>query len=478
MKLTRVRLLALGFSACFGATATCWLPATAATGLAALVEVAAAAMNAATNGRAATSTSAAGRLRARQSRQWCHGGSSAVEDPATTGAQPIEAGAVGGGLPARPAPGRGVPPTVGTASRSHGLHGAPPVGCRLPAQHPRSPACRYTQVRASAHRWATYYSRPFGKVRVSSGTKPVGQAQRHPRTAALWTPWTCSRTRSSPTPGVPVRRSRTFRGASPTAVPRPSCGWAPTPVRRRGSTAPRPCSPRSTPTPWASSGPRWSMRSARVCPYLLKVLAADAALSLQVHPTPEQARAGWEAEEAAGVPRNAPQRNYKDPYSKPELIVALTPFVGLCGFRPIADLSRCCVELDVPVLAPLDRAAGCRARRAGSARGVDDSARVAGRPAGRAGRRCGQSVWSGGRRQPVRRELPLGGAGRRRLPRRHRCRGDADAQPGRARAGRGRLPASTHVPRLPCRASASRSWPAPTTCCAAGSPPSTSTSPS
>ena len=46
---------------------------------------------------------------------------------------------------------------------------------------------------------------------------------------------------------------------------------------------------------------------------------------LQVHPTPEQARAGFDAEDAAGIPRDAPHRNYRDPYSKPELIVALTP---------------------------------------------------------------------------------------------------------------------------------------------------------
>lgn len=85
-------------------------------------------------------------------------------------------------------------------------------------------------------------------------------------------------------------------------------------------------------------------------PYLLKLLAADRALSLQVHPTPEQARVGFDAEEARGIPRDAPDRNYRDPYSKPELIVALTPFVGLCGFRDTAELAGLLDELAVPAL--------------------------------------------------------------------------------------------------------------------------------
>ena len=57
-------------------------------------------------------------------------------------------------------------------------------------------------------------------------------------------------------------------------------------------------------------------------PYLLKVLAAAMPLSLQAHPTTEQARAGFES----GV--------FADPYAKPELLVALTEFDALCGFRP------------------------------------------------------------------------------------------------------------------------------------------------
>jgi mannose-6-phosphate isomerase len=85
-------------------------------------------------------------------------------------------------------------------------------------------------------------------------------------------------------------------------------------------------------------------------PFLLKVLAADKALSIQVHPTLEQAQAGFAAEEAAGIPRDAPERNYRDPNHKPELICALTPFEALCGFRPIEQTLAVLEELGVPEL--------------------------------------------------------------------------------------------------------------------------------
>ena len=67
-------------------------------------------------------------------------------------------------------------------------------------------------------------------------------------------------------------------------------------------------------------------------PYLLKLLAAAEPLSLQAHPTVEQARAGFAREEAAGI--SGPERVFVDPYSKPEVVVALAPFQALCGFRP------------------------------------------------------------------------------------------------------------------------------------------------
>jgi mannose-6-phosphate isomerase len=84
-----------------------------------------------------------------------------------------------------------------------------------------------------------------------------------------------------------------------------------------------------------SVGAQASADGAPVLPFLLKVLAAAAPLSLQAHPTPEQARAGFERENAAGIPIDAPERNFKDPFPKPELIVALSErFDALSGFRP------------------------------------------------------------------------------------------------------------------------------------------------
>jgi mannose-6-phosphate isomerase len=73
-------------------------------------------------------------------------------------------------------------------------------------------------------------------------------------------------------------------------------------------------------------------------PYLLKVLAAASPLSLQAHPNLAQAAAGFARENAAGVPLDAPFRNYKDALHKPELIYALSPtFDALCGFRAVAE---------------------------------------------------------------------------------------------------------------------------------------------
>ncbi|HKC29826.1 MAG TPA: mannose-6-phosphate isomerase, class I, partial [Jatrophihabitans sp.] len=86
-------------------------------------------------------------------------------------------------------------------------------------------------------------------------------------------------------------------------------------------------------------------------PYLLKVLAADKALSIQVHPNREQAREGFAREDAAGIPRDAPERNYRDDNHKPELLCALTPFDALCGFRPVAETQQLLASLDVAELA-------------------------------------------------------------------------------------------------------------------------------
>jgi mannose-6-phosphate isomerase len=90
--------------------------------------------------------------------------------------------------------------------------------------------------------------------------------------------------------------------------------------------------------PAGTLGPALAREGARL-PFLLKVLAAGRPLSLQAHPTPEQARAGFAREEAEGPAIDAFDRNYKDPYAKPELVVAVSErFEALSGFRPLEEV--------------------------------------------------------------------------------------------------------------------------------------------
>lgn len=84
------------------------------------------------------------------------------------------------------------------------------------------------------------------------------------------------------------------------------------------------------------------MVGGRVCdifgdrlPFLMKVLAVDEPLSLQVHPSNARARAGHARENEHDVPVDAPHRSYKDQWHKPELIFALTRFEGMAGFRDV-----------------------------------------------------------------------------------------------------------------------------------------------
>ncbi|MER6845638.1 mannose-6-phosphate isomerase, class I [Streptomyces platensis] len=87
-------------------------------------------------------------------------------------------------------------------------------------------------------------------------------------------------------------------------------------------------------------------------PFLLKLLAAGSPLSLQVHPDRAQAAEGFADEERRGIPIDAGHRNYKDANHKPELIVALTPFDGLCGFRHPAQAADLLAGLGVDDLKP------------------------------------------------------------------------------------------------------------------------------
>src|ERR1700722_16179556 len=86
-------------------------------------------------------------------------------------------------------------------------------------------------------------------------------------------------------------------------------------------------------------------------PFLLKVLSADRALSIQVHPPRAQAQAGFRAENDRGL---APaDRNYVDDWPKPELLCALTPVEVLAGLRTPSDAAALLRALAVPQLAPL-----------------------------------------------------------------------------------------------------------------------------
>ncbi|MFC9132471.1 mannose-6-phosphate isomerase, class I [Streptomyces sp. NPDC057099] len=87
-------------------------------------------------------------------------------------------------------------------------------------------------------------------------------------------------------------------------------------------------------------------------PFLLKILAAGAPLSLQVHPDLAQAKEGYADEERRGIPVDAPHRNYKDANHKPELICALTEFDGLCGFRDPIEAAGLLDDLGVDSLKP------------------------------------------------------------------------------------------------------------------------------
>jgi mannose-6-phosphate isomerase len=97
-------------------------------------------------------------------------------------------------------------------------------------------------------------------------------------------------------------------------------------------------------------GPALAARWGGRLPFLLKVLAADEPLSLQAHPSAAQAAEGYAREEAAGIPRDAKNRNYPDPTAKPELICALTEFHALAGFAPPDRTVRLLRGLDTPGL--------------------------------------------------------------------------------------------------------------------------------
>ena len=94
-------------------------------------------------------------------------------------------------------------------------------------------------------------------------------------------------------------------------------------------------------------------------PYLFKVLDVNDMLSIQVHPTKEYAKVAFEREEAAGVALNAPDRNYKDTNHKPEIMLAMSEFWLLHGFKSEAKILETLENsAEFQVLAPLFKADG------------------------------------------------------------------------------------------------------------------------
>lgn len=115
-----------------------------------------------------------------------------------------------------------------------------------------------------------------------------------------------------------------------------------------------------------SSNPSDALQSSVVekfgeLPYLFKVLDVKDMLSIQVHPTKTNAEIGYDAENKAGIPLNAPHRNYKDRNHKPEVMVALSDFWLLHGFKSKQALEDTLQHTqELTVLLPLFRKEGIK----------------------------------------------------------------------------------------------------------------------
>ncbi|MDO5077237.1 mannose-6-phosphate isomerase, class I [Corynebacterium sp.] len=142
-----------------------------------------------------------------------------------------------------------------------------------------------------------------------------------------------------------------LRGDSPSASPEAELwfGAHPAGSSRLGSTL---LIDRIAEDPTAALGQRVVEQYGSNLPFLLKILAANEPLSLQAHPSKAQAMEGFARENNAGLAANDPTRNYKDDNHKPELIVALTEFEAMAGFRPLVETS---VLFDVLACPELER---------------------------------------------------------------------------------------------------------------------------
>ena len=101
------------------------------------------------------------------------------------------------------------------------------------------------------------------------------------------------------------------------------------------------------------------LRADQPLSFLLKILAAGSPLSIQAHPNKAQAAEGFERENLAGISLGAAHRNYRDAGHKPEMIVALSEFEALCGFRSVEYIRELLEDIQsYPAAEDLKAAAG------------------------------------------------------------------------------------------------------------------------
>ncbi len=182
--------------------------------------------------------------------------------------------------------------------------------------------------------------------RCTSGWPPARSRRPEPANEyrRALAPWSCWTTRSAPTRGVRAPLSPSC-SASRCPSPHPQAEmWLGAHPGDPSRLPPAAADARSTPCATTRTGMLGADRARRwdaTLPFLLKVLAADEPLSLQAHPSLEQARDGFAAGgRGRASRRDAADRNYRDANHKPELICALTEFHALVGFREPADHRR------------------------------------------------------------------------------------------------------------------------------------------
>jgi mannose-6-phosphate isomerase len=155
--------------------------------------------------------------------------------------------------------------------------------------------------------------------------------------------------RPVPAPGPEAELWMGAHPSAPSALDRP----LPSPVPPTISVSPVTLDTVIAADPERELGPEVAARFGGRLPFLLKVLSAAKALSIQVHPSRAQAEAGYAAENARGLPLGDPGRNYVDDWPKPELLYALTPFEVAAGLRPPSDAAALLQALELDELKPL-----------------------------------------------------------------------------------------------------------------------------